>query len=99
MANRYARLAAMYFAASLNPTNYMHRFCHRPLAAHSQKQNRKALNVLRRVGIFDTAALLLTADCVLRGVALVGNGGGRRIAVFIPRNVSRFSSLWNMTDA
>ena len=27
-----------------------------------------------------------------------GNGGGRRIAVFIPRNVSRFSSLWNMTD-
>ena len=27
---------------SLHPTNYMHRFCHRPLAAHSQNQNRKA---------------------------------------------------------
>ena len=55
------RLAAVYFAASLHPTNYMHRFCHRPIAAHSQMQNRKALNVLRCVGIFDTAALPLTA--------------------------------------
>jgi hypothetical protein len=36
----------MYFADSLTPTNYMHRFCHRPLTVHSQKQNRKALNVL-----------------------------------------------------
>jgi phospholipase/lecithinase/hemolysin len=45
MANRYTHLAAMYFADSLHPTNYMHRFCHRPLAAHSQKQNRTALVV------------------------------------------------------
>ena len=70
MANRYTRLAAMYFAASLTPTNYMHRFCHRPLTAHSQKQNRKALNVLRCVGVFDTAALpqtkLLVSDIPMR---------------------------------
>jgi len=46
MANRYTRLAAMYFADSLHRTNYMHRFCHRPLAAHSQKHKMKALNVL-----------------------------------------------------
>jgi hypothetical protein len=46
MANRYTRLAAMYFADSLHRTNYMHRFCHRPLAAHLQKHKMKALNVL-----------------------------------------------------
>jgi hypothetical protein len=33
-----------------------------------------------------------------RGAPWSVSGGGRRIAGFNPRNVSRFSSLWNMTD-
>jgi hypothetical protein len=40
MANRYTRLAAMYFADSLTPTNYMHRLCHRPLTVQSHKTAR-----------------------------------------------------------